>query len=317
MDRLSDLPRSIESYEKLDARYPGNDMELPSWYALYKMHKDLGHDEQSLIYKGKIFDKYPTSSYAEFINDPTYFEKMQAQEREASDFYTKTYNAFEQGQYYRVKMNTERAMELYEGDTAFMPRFAFLHAVAEGRLVAIDTMAYELYALVRDYPNSGITPFALRVLEEVNEEYHLGMVLSEINNKEGGDEPVIKKEEKAPYVYEPNSQHFVMIVCNSVQMRIEPLKVRISDFNKKEHRTRNFNINNVVLDDAHVLVTIGNFDNEKQAADYITSMFLNDYVFGGIDKSSYTITPISIKNYPIYYQAKDLNEYINFIESNK
>ena len=214
-------------------------------------------------------------------------------------------------------MNTERAMELYESDTAFMPRFAFLHAVAEGRLVAIDTMAYELYALVRNYPNSGITPFARRLLEEVNEEYHLGMVLTEINNKEGGDEPVIKKEEKAPYVYEPNSQHFVMIVCNSVQMRIEPLKVRISDFNKKEHRTRTFTINNVVLDDAHVLVTIGNFDNEKQAADYITSMFLNDYVFGGIDKGLYTITPISNKNYPVFYKFKKLDEYIQFYESNK
>ena len=139
MDRLDDLPRSIESYEKLDTRYPGNEKELPTWYALYKMHKDLNHEEQSLVYKGKIFDKYPNSSYAEFINDPTYFEKLQAEEKEASDFYSKTYEAFEQGQYYRVKMNTERAMRLYESDTAFMPRFAFLHAVAEGRLVASVT----------------------------------------------------------------------------------------------------------------------------------------------------------------------------------
>jgi hypothetical protein len=93
--------------------------------------------------------------------------------------------------------------------------------------------------------------------------------------------------------------------------------VRISDFNKKEHRTQTFNINSVILDESHTIVTVGNFDNEQKAADYITSMFINDYVFGGIDKSSYTITPISIKNYPIYYQARDLNEYINFIESNK
>ena len=315
MDRLSDLPRSIESYERLDSRYPGNDKELPTWYALYKMNKDLGNEEQSLVYKGKIFDKYPTSSYAEFINDPTYFEKMQAQEREASDFYSKTYDAFEQGQYYRVKMNTERAMQLYETDTAFMPRFAFLHAVALGRLVSIDTMAYALYDMVRDYPSSGVTPYARRVLEEINEEYHLGMVLDNLDKAEAGKEPEIKKE--TPYVYEPNTQHFVMMVCNSKLVRVEPLKVRISDFNKKEHRTQTFTINSVILDESHTIVTVGNFDNEKKAADYITSMFLNDYVFGGIDKSSYTITPISIKNYPIYYQAKDLNEYINFIESNK
>ena len=316
MDRLSDLPRAIESYEHFVTRYPGNEMELPAWFALYKMYQDLGNEEQSMVYKGKIFDKYPTSSYAEFISDPTYFEKMKAQEREASDFYSRTYEAFEQGQYYRVKMNTERAMQMYETDTAFMPRFAFLHAVAMGRLVSIDTMAYALYDLVRDYPRSGITPYARRVLEDINEEYHLGMVLDNLDKGEAaGKEPEIKKE--TPYVYEPNTQHFVMMVCNSKLVRVEPLKVRISDFNKKEHRTRTFTINSVILDENHTIVTVGNFDNEQKAADYITSMFINDYVFGGIDKSSYTITPISIKNYPIYYQARDLNEYINFIESNK
>ena len=315
MDRLNDLPRSIESYEQLDTRYPGNEKELPTWYALYKMHKDLNHEEQSLVYKGKIFDKYPTSSYAEFINDPTYFEKLQAQEREASDFYSKTYDAFEQGQFYRVKMNCERAMQLYETDTAFMPRFAFLHAVAQGRLVSVDTMAFALYNLVRTYPTSAITPYARDVLENINEEYHLGLVLTEINNKDAGDEPEVKKA--SPYVYEPKAEHFVMIVCDTKTVRVEPLKVRISDFNKKEHRTRTFNIKSVILDDDRTLVTIGNFDGEKQAADYITSMFLTDYVFGGIDTSKYTIKPISSKNYPVFYQSKDLDEYIQFIESNK
>jgi tetratricopeptide (TPR) repeat protein len=314
MDRLSDLPRSIESYEELDRRYPNGKQELPTWYALYKMHKDLGHEEQSLIYKGKIFDKYPTSSYAEFINDPTYFEKLQALEREASDFYSKTYEAFEQGQYYRVKMNTERAMQLYETDTAFMPRFAFLNAVAEGRLTSIDTMAFRLYNLVRNYPQSSITPYARRVLESVNEEYHLGLVLTDINKKEGGDKPEVKKE--APYTYEPNIEHFVMIVCDTKSVRVDPLMVRISDFNKKEHRTRNFNLKSVVLDDARTLITIGNFDSQAKATDYITSMQISDYVFGGIDKAKYQIVPISSKNYPVFYQAKNIEEYNTFMESN-
>ena len=315
MDRLSDLPRSIESYERLDSRYPGNKKELPTWYALYKMHKDLNHEEQSLFYKGKIFDKYPNSSYAEFINDPTYFEKLQAQEKEASEFYSKTYDAFEQGQFYRVKMNTERAMRLYESDTAFMPRFAFLHAVAQGRLVSIDTMAFALYDLVRTYPQSSITPYALEVLQNINEEYHLGLVLTDINNKEGGDQPEVKKA--SPYVYQPNSEHFVMIVCDSKSVRVDPLMVRISDFNKKEHRTRTFNLKNVVLDDDHSIITIGNFDSESKAADYISSMFIGDYVFGGIDKSKYTAIPISTKNYPVFYQAKDLEEYKTFINESK
>ena len=314
MDRLSDLPRSIESYEELDRRYPNGKQELPTWYALYKMHKDLNHEEQSLVYKGKIFDKYPSSSYAEFINDPSYFEKLQAQEREASDFYSKTYEAFQEGQYYRVKMNTERAMQLYETDTAFMPRFAFLHAVAEGRLVSVDSMAFALYDLVRNYPRSSVTPYARRVLENVNEEYHLGLVLTDLGKKEAGEKPEVKKE--TLYIKDPNAEHFVMIVCETKTVRVDPLLVRISDFNKKEHRTRTFNVKSVVLDDARTLITIGNFEGQQKAADYITSMQISDYVFGGIDKARYKIVPISVKNYPLFYQVKDIDEYTTFYESN-
>ena len=313
MDRLNDLPRSIESYAELDQRYPNSEKELPTWYALYKMHKDLNHEEESQLYKSKIFDKYPTSSYAEFINDPTYFEKLQAQGREASDFYSKTYEAFEQGQYYRVKMNTERAMQLYESDTAFVPRFAFLHAVAEGRLVSIDTMAFALYNLVRTYPRSSITPYARRVLEDVNNEYHLGLVLTDLDKNQGGEKPEVKKE--APYTFEPDIEHFVMIVCETKSVRVDPLLVRISDFNKKEHRTRTFNVKNVVLDEARTIITIGSFEGQQKAADYVTSMQMSDYVLGGIDKAKYKIVPISIKNYPVFYQAKDMDEYTNFYES--
>ena len=317
MDRLSDLPRSIESYTQLDTRYPNNEKELPCWYALYKMYNDLSDEDNALIYKNKIFDKYPTSSYAQFINDPEYFKKLQEKEQESSDFYAKTYEAFEQGQYYRVKMNTERAMELYEADTALMPRFAFLHAVANGRLTSIDTMAFELYRLVHKYPDHNITPYAQQVLEHINDEYHIGLVLNEPggegNGKEGAD-PVVKKA--TLYINSPEKEHFVMIVCNTKLVRVEPLKIRISDFNKKEYRLRTFNIRDVILDDNRTLITIGNFDNQQAADNYITSMFLTDYVFGGIDKQNYTIKSISNVNYPLFYQTKDLDEYIQFIDNN-
>ena len=313
MDRLNDLPRSIESYTELDTRYPNNDKELPCWYALYKMHKDLSQEDESMLYKNKILDKYPTSSYAQFINDPSYFKKLQEKEKESSEFYAKTYEALEQGQYYRVKINTERALQLYEADTAMLPRFALLHAVASGRLISIDTMAFELYRLVRNYPNHSVTPYATQVLQHINDEYHLGLVLTDINGK-GGDEPEVKKT--TLYIDNPNTEHFVMIVCNNRVVRVEPLKIRISDFNKKEYRLRNFNIRDVILDDTQTVITIGNFENQAKAEDYITSMFLNDYIFGGIDKQNYTVKPISGINYPIFYQAKDLDEYLQFIEPN-
>jgi hypothetical protein len=45
-------------------------------------------------------------------------------------------------------------------------------------------------------------------------------------------------------------------------------------------------------------------------------MTASDYVLGGIDKTKYSIVPVSSKNYPVFYQSKDLEEYNTFIETN-
>ena len=71
-----------------------------------------------------------------------------------------------------------------------------------------------------------------------------------------------------------------------------------------------------MLDDNKTLITIGNFDNLQQANNYITTLNMTEYVFGGIDKTLYSVTPISTKNYPLLYQSKDMEEYIQFINSN-
>ena len=311
LDRLSDYPRSIESYEKLDTRYPGNEHELPSWYALYKMYNDLDDTDNALKYKSRIFDKYPESSYASVILDPDFYKKIQEESRQASDLYSKTFEAYQQGQYYRVRMNAEKALELYPADTALAPRFALLNAIARGRLETVDTMAYALLGVVQTYPNSSIRNYAMELLQNVNEEYHVGI---DLGGMAAADGTVVEAKPQSPFSYEPESEHLVMIVFDAKRVRVEPLKVRLSDFNKKEHRLKTFDIRNLVLDNRNMLVTISPFQNETEANDYITSMFLSDYIFGGLDADAYSVFPISAKNYATFFKEKLLNEYVLFLQ---
>ena len=314
LDRLSDYPRSIESYEQLDTRYPGNEHELPSWYALYKMYNDENNTEKADNYKSRILSKYPESSYANFILDPSYYQKLEQDAQQASELYSKTYDAYQQGQYFRVRMNAERALELYANDTALAPRFALLDAISRGRLETIDTMAYALVKVIGDYPTSSIRGYATELLQNINEEYNLGIDLQNIVSDEKSD----KKEEvkKSPYRYEPKAEHFVIIVFNSKKFRVEPLKVRISDFNKKEHRFKNIEMKNLMLGDETMLLSLGSFANEQEANDYITSMFISDYIFGGMDKSQYSVLPISVSNYGVFLQEKQVEDYKAFLQEN-
>ena len=313
LDRLSDYPRSIEAYERLDNRYPGNERELPSWYALYKMYNDMQDAEKSGDYKNRILSKYPESSYANFILDPNYYQKIKEESQQASALYTRTYEAYQQGQYYRVRMNAEKALELYASDTALAPRFALLDAVARGRLETVDTMAYALLRVIRTYPNSGIRSYAQTLLQDINEEYQLGINLGGL--EQNNDASVVQKPE-SPYVYEPNTTHLVIIVFNPKDVRVEPLKVRLADFNKKEHRFKQFEIKNLLFSSEMMVVSISDFGNEQDAKDYIDSMLLSDYLFGGLRKDSYSVLPISSKNYAAFYKEKQINDYKDFLQGN-
>lgn len=67
-----------------------------------------------------------------------------------------------------------------------------------------------------------------------------------------------------------------------------------------------------MLNKQESIVTIEEFENASKAADYKTAMFLNDYIFGGIKEENYKVLLISKDNYPIFYNNKNVDEYIEF-----
>jgi len=303
---LHDYPHSIDAYTKLSDRYPGNTNEVSAWYYLYKMHTTLKNTENAEKYKNLVLTKYPESNQAKIILDPEHFIKEYEKGAEAEQLYAKTFEAYKNGQYQRVMMNVRKARQQFADDTLFMPRFEFLNAVSLGYVEVVDSMAYALYGLIQKYPESSIKPYALDVLLAANDMYNLGLNIESARPKV---DTVAEKE--YPYTFNPNDQYYVVVICNK-KVRINPLKVRLSDFNKNNFRMDQLTIKNLMLNKQDALLTIEKFENLSKAQDYHTSMFLNDYVFGGIDNENYKVIEISIPNYPIFYQQKNVDEYLEF-----
>jgi tetratricopeptide (TPR) repeat protein len=305
-DNLEDYNNSIDAYTELNERYPENEHELSSWYYLYKMYNEKQDREKAEYYKNLILNKYPDSNQAKIIIDPEYFIKEQEKGMESANLYSKTFEAYKKGQFQRVRMNVEKARELCPDDTLLMPRFEFLDAVSIGQLEVVDSMAYALYRLVQNYPESSIKPHAMEVLLKANEMYNLGLPVESARQKE--KEP----EKEYPYSYNPDEEYYVMIICNSKSVRLNPLKVRLSDFNKENFRMLQLEIKNVLLNKQETIITIEEFENKAKAEDYKTAMFLTDYLFGGINEEQYKVMLISKKNYPIFYNNKNVDEYLEF-----
>lgn len=308
-DNLGDYNNSIDAYTELNERYPENEYELSSWYYLYKMYNERKDREKAEYYKNLILNKYPDSNQAKIINDPEYFIKEQEKGMESTNLYSKTFEAYKKGQFQRVRMNVEKARELCPNDTILMPRFEFLDAVSIGQLEVVDSMAYALYRLVQKYPESSIKPHAMEVLLAANEMYNLGLPVESARQKE--KEP----EKEFPYNYNPKEEHYVMIICNSKSVRVNPLKVRLSDFNKENFRMLQLEVKNVMLNKQETIITIEEFEDKAKAEDYKKAMFMNDYLFGGINQEQYKVLLISKSNYPIFFANKNVDEYLEFLDT--
>ncbi|MBO6058199.1 MAG: tetratricopeptide repeat protein [Bacteroidales bacterium] len=303
---LSDYPRSIEAYSELTERYPDNSNEVSAWYYLYKMHSSRKETADAEKYKNLVLTKYPDSNQAKIILDPEYFIKASERGAEAEQLYAKTFEAYQNGQYQRVMMNVKKARQQFDGDTLYMPRFEFLNAISLGYVEVVDSMAYSLLRLIQTYPESSIKPFALDVLLKANDMYDLGLNIESARPK---DDKIVEKE--SPYTFRPNDEYFVLVVCNK-KVRVNPLKVRLSDFNKNNFRMDQLKIKNLMLNKDDAMLTVEKFENVDKALDYQTALFLNDYVFGGIDEENYRVLIISVSNYPIFYQEKNVDEYLDF-----
>jgi len=306
IEELNDTTNALKIYLKFQERFPDNRFRLEAWYALYKIFKSKKDTEKKDHYKKLILSYYPKSNYAKVIVDPNYFVKLASSQNKAAQLYEKTYNAFSKGEYLRVIAYADRGLEQAENDTALTPRFLYLKAIARGKVNVPDTLYTALKLLVKEYPQSAVSPMSRNLMQTLSELYGIGDTLA---GKKGNN--AIAKE-KNPYVYEPNTPHFTMLVVLGDKVKVRPLKVRLSDFNRKYFRMKSLHVKSLLLDNQRTLITVGNFRNKDDAANYYTALKGDEYVFSGVDPKGYFFYTISMKNYPVFYRDKNIEVYKKF-----
>lgn len=306
---LNNPLKSIEAYETLLGRYPDDPNKLRVYYFLYRIYLSMGNTGRSDFYKNLIVNEYPESDYALIIVDPEYFKNMKAREAALTELYSETYRAYEDGRYFTVIENSDMALMTYGDSAELIPKFLYLKALSVGKVDVVDSLAVVLKQIITDYPSSEVKPMAQDLLSYIaRERPDLGTG----DEKEGGEK---EPELVTPYTYDPGDTHLYLLVVKRQAVKLNAMKVRISDHNKKYYSLRELTINSVLLDDIRYMITVGNFSDAAEAMEYYNKISGDQYVFGELGTGNYTETVISMKNYPIFYREKDAELYERFFES--
>lgn len=307
-EKLHDYPRSLEAYTKLNERFPASEYRLQSWYAQYRMHNELGHELEAEHFKSLILSEFPNTDYARVIEDPDYFVRKAQLAGESSALYEQTLDAYHNEEFFRVLLNSNKARTLYPEDVDLLPRFDFLRAVAKGRMETIDSLAVAMEQIVKTYPTHPVATPAAAILRNLNKEYGMEIEVPALP----GDTLQQNQEDQGIYEFAENTPHLVVLVFGVDKTRIDPLKVRLSDFNGKEFKSTQLIIKSLMLDNDRNLITVGNFENASAAFNYRIALMQSDYVFGGLKLDDFYIAPISLTNYPSFYRLKDTGQYEKF-----
>ncbi len=308
-DGLDDIPEAREAFETLNERFPEHENLLRSYYYLFKIYEELGDKERKEHYKQLIINRFPDSDYAKVLTDPDYFLKQAEEESKVSGLYQDTYKAYQEGQYYMVIARSELALSTYGDTVELAPKFEFLRAMSIGRVDVLDSLVSSLKNVILKYPNSEIKTMAQSILTKIIADH-----------PEFADEnfaaPGVEPEKKSPYNYRRGSLHMFMIIVESKFVRLNPLKVKISDYNQKYYRLENLSINSIVLDKQHYVVTVGNFNNAEKARKYFDAITRSEYVYSDLEKDHYQNFVISTENYPVFFKDKQIETYEEFYEKN-
>lgn len=307
-EQIGDKPRAIEAFEELIRRYPKNEHKPSACYQLYKLYKEKGNNERANFYRNLIIQEFPGTEYSNILLDPDYFKKLQAQMGQISDLYEQAYDAFNASEYFKVIEISDKAFKAYPGNK-LLGKFEYLKTLCVGRTETVPTFKAALEAFIKKYPDDSMTEEANRMIAYINE------MTGETETIEPTLETNVKKK-VAPYVYKEKAAHRYVIIISQDDFKLNDFKSKLSNFNSEFFSLKTFTIKNLLLGPKQHLVYVETFEDAAKAIDYMETLKQSETVFEGLDPTNYRYFIISTENFPIFYQFKDVEEYMKFYGEN-
>ncbi len=320
-EQLNDPNASLEMFETLQQKYPGNKYEVQCYYLMFRINNQIGNTAKADVFKNLILTKYPETEYAEIIRNPNYAQDLAGKKSNLELFYEETYHKYLNGEYSTVMQRKAQA-DVQFPQNPLTPKFDMLRTLSVGRTQPLAMFEASLQDIIRNYSDDPVKDEAQNILDYVR-----GMkgTVPDTAKSEGAISPAPAPTPPAGdslanlrlYSYFPDTTHYVIIIFQAIGGEVDGLKLKtkLSDFNSTNYGTKNYSISDLMFDHRRKVVLIKSFKNKKEALEYNTHMYNNDEVYGNINPNSYQQFVISVNNYPALIGEKKTDEYENFYRS--
>ena len=273
-DKLYNLPLSRKSLLRLVNNHPDYAHLDDAYYHLYLLYSRERKPEMAQTYLQKLKAEYPESQWTTLLSDPYYAENAKRGVQIEDSLYTRTYQAFRDGEYDKVERNALISRNRFP-DGANRDKFLFIGGLSKLNDGNIKSCLADLKEVVSKYPDSRLSEMAGMIINGVDAgrrlyggKFDLNDVWTrrsiELNNRDSTRQKGYSPERNASFVfllaYDPDK-------TNEHQLLFEMAK-----YNFTSYMARYFDINIEDLEGLHRM-QISGFNSYDEARQYANAVY--------------------------------------------
>ena len=273
-DKLDNLPLSRRSLLRLVNNHPDYEHLDDAYYHLYLLYSRERKPEMAQTYLQKLKAEYPESQWTTLLSDPYYAENAKRGVQIEDSLYTRTYQAFRDGEYDKVERNAQISRNRFP-DGANRDKFLFIGGLSKLNDGDIKSCLADLKEVVSKYPDSRLSEMAGMIINGVEAgrrlyggKFDLNDVWTrrsiELNDRDSTRQKGYSPERNASFVfllaYDPDK-------TNENQLLFEMAK-----YNFTSYMARYFDINIEDLEGLHRM-QISGFNSYDEARQYANAVY--------------------------------------------
>ena len=273
-DKLDNLPLSRKSLLRLVNNHPDYEHLDDAYYHLYLLYSRERKPEMAQTYLQKLKAEYPESQWTTLLSDPYYAENAKRGVQIEDSLYTRTYQAFRDGEYDKVERNAQISRNRFP-DGANRDKFLFIGGLSKLNDGDIKSCLADLKEVVSKYPDSRLSEMAGMIINGVDAgrrlyggKFDLNDVWTrrsiELNDRDSTRQKGYSPERNASFVfllaYDPDK-------TNENQLLFEMAK-----YNFTSYMARYFDINIEDLEGLHRM-QISGFNSYDEARQYANAVY--------------------------------------------
>ncbi|MDD3891103.1 MAG: tetratricopeptide repeat protein [Bacteroidales bacterium] len=309
---LKDYPEAIKAYEELGIRYPKGEYTLQGYYNLYQISRFLQNSSDEEKYKQIIVSRFPNSTYALMLSNPSYVQNIEKEEKEREAYYQNTFALFRKGDFAQASKLATEGIEKYKG-TDVESKLKFIKAQCMGSRGDISGYKIALTEIVDKYPNTELAASATDIIRFIEQRE---LQLATVQQTPDDYSQVIEREELLSDSFvKPDGEHLFLAIVPKGSP-VNQLRFNLVSFNVDNFIDMNLSVSIKELTEFVDLIVIEKFKNKDVAMEYYNAIVKEEGIMSTVKPENYSHVVISRNNYKQFLEDKAIADYLSFFRAN-